>query len=222
MSATAIKGSDWGRQSQNVQKFINQRYSRERKTSFNKSSFGYSTNTSDGVTQVSDLLSQGVEIFHIDVNLWWTNPLQLDDIFPKSVPSKEKSSIADWINSLRNDMPYLEGYCDLADRITSLRNEETVINDKSLSTFIMFLKSNHINNRPFVGLKDNGYIDALWKHSSSKLIEIIFHPGEESQIVTFSPDLVEKTKIIRRVATLPINNMLGIIHSRKLDSLLFN
>ena len=77
-------------------------------------------------------------------------------------------------------------------------------------------------NMPWYWLKDNGYIDALWKHSSSKLIEIIFHPGEESQIVTFSPDLVEKTKIIRRVATLPINNMLGIIHSRKLDSLLFN
>jgi len=143
-----------------------------------------------------------------------------------SYSSSKKLSLADWLVFIKNDLTDLDSNIELADRINDLSKEKDdlevgSINSDSLSTFVMFLSSNKINKKPAVGLTRKGYIDASWRSSDNSLIEIVFKPGDESSMVTFSHDRIKKNIINRRVATLPIKNMIDIIKSRKLSKLLY-
>lgn len=145
-----------------------------------------------------------------------------------SVPSiSNKMSIPEWIFYIRNKLISLEECEQMANRISLLAydvetNDGVSIDEESLATFVMFLSSNNIERRPNIGLSSNGYIDALWRGSKDILTEIIFLPGHESQIVTFSPDLVKPEIINKRVATLPISNIMDVITSRNLKFLIMN
>ena len=158
----------------------------------------------------------------------WIEPKQklaLDSL--TSIPSSMKTSISEWIYFVRNNMRTLDGHTQLADRISFLANDidtndSAPIDEKSLATFIMFLSLNKIEKKPSVGLNSNGCIDALWRYSKDILVEIVFLPGHESQIVTFSPDLDASDVVNKRVATLPIQNILDVIYSRNINSLLFS
>ena len=158
----------------------------------------------------------------------WIEPKQVLAVDrPTSIPSSTKTSISEWIYFVRNNMRTLNGHAQLADRISFLANDietndSAPIDEKSLATFIMFLSSNKIEEKPSVGLNSNGCIDALWRYSKDILVEIVFLPGHESQIVTFSPDLDAPDVVNKRVATLPIQNILDVIYSRNIDSLLFS
>jgi len=141
-----------------------------------------------------------------------------------SVPSSKKTSVSEWVSYVRNNLVSLNERELMADRISLLAtdvesNEDVLIDERSLATFLMFLSSNKIEKRPSIGLTSNGYIDALWRCSKNLLIEIIFHPGHESQVVTFSHDLEDAEVINKRVATLPIANIMSVISNRNLDSL---
>lgn len=145
---------------------------------------------------------------------------------PVSVPSLKKTSISEWISYVRNNLPFLENSESMGDRLSLLAydeeaSESVAVDNASLATFVMFLSSNKIERKPSIGLKDSGCIDALWRYSKDQLVEIVFLPGHESQIVTFSPDLLNPNVINRRVATLPIGNIMDVISSRNLNSLFF-
>lgn len=162
---------------------------------------------------------------NLDSRTWLVSDYNLSIDVPVSIPSSTKTSISDWISYIRNNMDLLKESEQLANRITFLANEILLeegrtINEESLATFVMFLSSNRITNKPSVGITADGYIDALWRHSKDSLIEVIFRPGDESQIVTFSPDLTHKMSTNKRSATLPIKTIMNVIKSRKLDHLL--
>lgn len=148
----------------------------------------------------------------------------VDDNLVSEPSNSNKMSIPEWIFHIRNNLVSFNENEQMANRISLLAydvetNEGVSIDEESLATFVMFLSSNKIERRPNVGLSSNGYIDALWRCSKDLLVEIIFLPGHESQIVTFSPDLVNPEVINKRVAILPISNIMGVISSRNLDSL---
>lgn len=160
----------------------------------------------------------------LDARYWieQTYKLSIDNII--SEPGSKKMSISEWVSYVRNNMISLNEHDQMADRISCLAtdvetNEGISIDEKSLATFIMFLSSNKIEKRPSIGLNSSGYIDALWRFSQDLLVEIIFLPGHESQIVTFSRDLEDPEVINKRVATLPIANIMDVISNRNLDSL---
>lgn len=160
----------------------------------------------------------------LDVGVCITLKRELATDMPESTPTSKKMSVPEWISYIRNDLNVLYENEQLADRISLLANdvetnEGLSIDEGSLATFIMFLSSNKIEKRPSVGLSSNGYIDALWRDSKDMLVEIIFLPGHESQIVTFSADLIDSEIINKRVATLPISNIMDVIIKRSLDSL---
>jgi hypothetical protein len=178
---------------------------------------------SDGLDSV--LLEKLTKI--LDSRIWLTSDRNLAIDIPESTPSSTKATISDWISFIRNNMDSLNQADQLADRVSFLANEIVleegrIINEDSLATFVMFLSSNRITNKPSVGITTAGYVDALWRHSKDSLIEIIFHPGDESQIVTFSHDLINASLINKRAATLPINTIMDVIRSRKLDYLLYD
>ena len=193
-----------------------------------KLNYNAAKDTFSGISPMPDLaqtLNDSMrKSFDAQVWLRYTSDLSVNHLV--SAPSKKKISISEWVTHIRNNLTTLDKYEQLADRISLLANDidtndGILINKGSLATFIMFLESNNIRQKPAIGLKSNGYIDALWKKSKDSLIEIIFNPGHESQVVTFSSDLTNSETIHRRVATLPIKNIMGILSSRKLDSLLF-
>jgi len=162
----------------------------------------------------------------LDSRAWLISDDNLSIDIPESTPSSTKTSISDWVSYIRNNIDSLNESEQLANRITFLANEailegERPINEESLATFVMFVYSNSITSKPSIGITANGYIDALWRHSKDSLIEVIFRPGDESQIVTFSPDLTNAASINKRVATLPIKTIMDVIRSRKLDYLLY-
>jgi hypothetical protein len=162
----------------------------------------------------------------LDSRAWLVSDDNLSIDIPESTPSSTQTSISDWIAYIRNNMDSLKESEQLANRITFLANETILeegrpINEESLATFVMFLSSNRITSKPSTGITADGYIDALWRHSKDSLIEVIFRPGDESQIVTFSPDLTNAMSINKRVATLPIKTIMDVIRSRKLDYLLY-
>lgn len=145
----------------------------------------------------------------------------------KSTPDSKELNVPEWLSYIRNNLYIINKHDQLAERISILANdadmnEGVLIDLDSLATFIMFLSSNKIDKRPSVGLNRNGFIDALWRESKDMLVEIVFFPSHESQIVTFSPDLVNPKVINKRVATLPIRNIMSVISSRNLDSLFFS
>lgn len=153
-----------------------------------------------------------------------TNELVDDDNLVSEPSSSNKMSIPEWIFYIRNDLVSFNEKEQMANRISLLAydeetNEGVSIDEESLATFVMFLSSNKVERRPNVGLSSNGYIDALWRCTKDLLFEIIFLPGHESQIVTFSPDLVKPEVINKRVAILPIRNIMDVISSRNLGSL---
>lgn len=163
----------------------------------------------------------------LDSRAWLVSDCKLLIDIPVSTPSSTKTSISDWISYIRNSMDILKESEQLANRISFLANETLLeegipVDEESLATFIMFLSSNKITNKPSVGINADGYIDALWRHSKDSLIEVIFRPGDESQIVTFSPDLANAMSINKRAATLPIKTIMDVIKSRKLDYLLYD
>jgi len=146
-----------------------------------------------------------------------------DDI--PTLPIKKQDSITEWVLYIRSNLSFLNDYEKLAARISLLSedaefNDNVSIDSKSLATFLMFLNSNKIDVKPSIGLNNKGYIDALWQQSRDLLVEIIFTPGHESQLVTFSPDLEDPEVINKRAATLPINDIARVICSRNLNSLL--
>lgn len=163
----------------------------------------------------------------LDSRIWLASDRNLAIDIPESTPSSTKATTSDWISFIRNNMESLDEADQLANRIAFLANEIVLeegrtINEDSLATFVMFLSSNSITNKPRVGITAAGYVDALWRHSKDSLIEIIFRPGDESQIVTFSHDLIDASLINKRAATLPIKNIMDVIRSRKLDYLLYD
>lgn len=163
----------------------------------------------------------------LDARVWVESPHEIAIDSPVSTPSPKKTSVSEWVSYVHNHLIVLKEHEQMADRILLLANDiETndgiSVDEKSLATFIMFLSSNKIEKRPSIGLNSNGYIDALWRRSKDLLVEIVFFPGHESPIVTFSPDLVNPKVICKRVATLPIGNIMDVISNRNLDSLFYN
>ena len=195
----------------------------------NKSDSYTDVNSLSGSTAVSSIV-HGIDITDVeemfDPRVW----LQTEEVLlvkgsVSSTPSVKKAGVSEWVSYIQNDLSYLKGYKKLAERIQLLANDIEIndgisINEESLSTFVMFLASNRINKKPSIGLSSRGYIDALWRNSQGRLVEIIFSPGHESQIVTFSNDLVNPDVMNKRVATLPIKNIMDVISSRNLSSLL--
>lgn len=114
----------------------------------------------------------------------------------------------------------------LTERIYSLMQyaaeEGEQINIISLSAFVMFLVNNNIDKSPLIAINSNGYIDALWKENKDRLIEIVFLPGNESRLVTFSHNFTKPDKIDRRAATLPISTIIDVIKNRKLETLIYS
>ncbi len=189
------------------------------------------TNSSAGILSLNRLGVTAI-VNYGNVNKWldardWIEPtdeLAEDDNLVSEPSSSNKMSIPEWIFHIRNNLVSFNENEQMANRISLLAydvetNEGVAIDEESLATFVMFLSSNKIERRPNVGLSSNGYIDALWRCSKDLLVEIIFLPGHESQIVTFSPDLVNPEVINKRVAILPISNITDVISSRNLDSL---
>lgn len=200
---------------------------------YNESTKFTETNSSAGISSLNELVLTASDN---DENLkkildaqGWIEPTQelaADDNLVSAPGGSNKMSIPECIFHIRNNLVSRNEYDQMADRISLLAyeveiNEGVSINEKSLATFVMFLSSNKIEIGPNIGLTSNGYIDALWRHSKDMLIEIIFLPGHESQIVTFSPDLVNQKVINKRVAILPISKIMGVISSRNLDSLFY-
>lgn len=145
-----------------------------------------------------------------------------------SVPSSYQPSLLEWAGYIRNKLPRLKDCQVIAQRLEHLidelstDDEEPQINIDSLSTFAMFLASNDIEKRPTIGVDSQGCIDALWRTSDEMLIEILFRPGHESILITFAPDIANPTQIHKRVATLPIVSIVGILEHRNLLPLLYH
>jgi hypothetical protein len=173
-------------------------------------------------------------IQNVNVNRWYNPNEWIKDRneyfvpidFQASTATLHNLSVSEWVAFIRFSLVYMPESGKLADRINLLvkddeYNEGVKINTQSLSNFAMFLSTNKIVKKPSVSMNSNGYIDALWRSEEGLLVEIIFHPGDESQIVTFSSDLINYEVINKRVATLPIKSIMGIIKGRRLNNLLY-
>lgn len=164
----------------------------------------------------------------LDARTWIVRGIGYHPIHPTSTSSRSRQNpydVSRWITYIRSNLLVMRDREQLADRLSELATEHYLetkgeISSESLAECVMFLSNYRIGRRPYVGVTDQGYISCLWRNENDELVDILFLPGDESQVVTFSRDFNNPEKINHRSATLPIKRIFGVLIDRKLDSLL--